>query len=159
MDVYYTTEKTDGGFLRTVLALCGADGEIARGAHGKPHLKAGGLEFNLTHTLGFAAVAVSRRPVGLDAERVRPRKIDALVSRLRPSERQEDFFELWTAKEAYVKYLGGSLAELLPLLVYKKGVLYRENAPLNVFLKHFSAEGCTLCVCAAAEEPVNLVRI
>ena len=172
MVIYYTAEKTDSGaFLEKVLEKAlqkalpevpekhGGASQILRSENGKPYLEKGECEFSLTDTDGLVAVAVGAQRVGLDAERRKPRKLDAILSRLTPAEREEDFFELWTAKEAYVKYLGGTLARLLPHLEYKKGVLYFKDAPVDVQIKHFALEGCTVCLCTAQEEPFTLVRL
>ena len=160
MVIYYTAEKTESGeFLKNILKKHGGASQILRTKNGKPYLEKGEAEFSLTHTDGLVAVAVGTQRVGLDAERRRSRKIDVLVSRLRPREREEDFFELWTAKEAYVKYLGGTLAEYLPHLEYKKGVLFYKDAPTDVQIKHFALEGCTVCICTEREEQFTLVKL
>jgi 4'-phosphopantetheinyl transferase len=100
-------------------------------AHGKPRLAdahAGcGLSFNLSHTDGLVACAVSRGvdvgDVGIDAESLTPR-VDPLeiadrffstaeVAALRAcadGDRQQRFIELWTLKEAYVKAIGEGLS-------------------------------------------------
>ncbi len=159
MVIYYTERGEGESFLRRALAAYGAEGEILRTDNGKPYLASGDVQFSLTDTDGLIAVAVGRRTVGLDAEKVRPRKLDAVLSRLAPEEREEDFFELWTAKEAYVKFLGGTLAALLPHLTYKKGVLFLQDVPIGATLKHFMLDGCMLCLCTEAEEKISLVRL
>lgn len=159
MVIYYTTEKVESGdFLKKALALAGAESEILRTKNGKPYLEKGELEFSLTHTEGLTAVAVGGK-VGLDAEKRKPRKLDAVLSRLTPEEQKEDFYELWTAKESYVKYLGGTLAEYLPSLTYKKGVLFRKDAPISVCLKLFEIGDHTLCLCTEKEENLTLMRL
>ena len=84
------------------------------------------LEFNLTHAHGLAACAVSRLPVGVDAESI-ARRVEPLDLAARyfsaaelahleacpPPERATRFIEMWTLKEAYVKALGTGLS--LPL--------------------------------------------
>ncbi len=160
MVIYYTTERTGSGeFLQKVLKRHGGTSQVLRTENGKLYLQNGECEFSLTDTDGLVAVAVGEQTVGLDAEKRRPRRLDAIRSRLTPAEREEDFFELWTAKEAYVKYLGGTLAGFLPHLEYKKGVLYFKDAPVDIQLKHFTLAGCTVCLCTAREEPFTLVRL
>ncbi len=160
MVIYYTTEKTESGeFLKNVLAKHGGTSQILRTENGKPYLEKGECAFNLADTDGLVAVAVGAQRVGLDAERRKPRKFDAILARLTPAEREEDFFELWTAKEAYVKYRGGTLARDLPDLKYEKGVLYFKDAPTDVIIKHFCLEGCTLCLCTEREEETVFVRL
>ncbi len=159
MFIYYTARGESGEFLQQVLVRHGAASRILRTPNGKPYLEQGECEFSLTHTEGLIAVAVGGQRVGLDAECRKPRKIEALRSRLTAAEREEDFFELWTAKEAYVKYVGGTLAEYLPVLEYKKGALFYREAPIDVQLRHFELNGCTLCLCTEREEQVELIPL
>lgn len=94
------------------------------GSHGRPEpLDAGDLRFNLTHTDGLAAVAITRgRDVGVDAERVArevepelaerhfaPAELAALRGLTGPAWRAR-FFDLWTLKESYIKGRGLGLA-------------------------------------------------
>lgn len=104
-----------------------------RGPHGKPELDPPHgdppLRFNLTHTDGFAAVAVARgHAIGVDAEAV-DRRVDHMAvaqGRFARSEeealratdaggpgRAEAFIAFWTLKEAVVKAIGDGLT--LPL--------------------------------------------
>lgn len=122
---------TARGFLRRILGNelgVAPDGvRLTYGPAGKP-LLAGGAEdvhFNVSHTDGLAVIALARRPVGVDVERVRavsdpaglvrrffsPGERDAfgdLPEPLRPA----GFFRGWTCKEALIKASGLSIAYL-----------------------------------------------
>jgi len=89
--------------LRRVLATyLGEEPErirLGEGEHGKPRLEGGGerLEFNLSHSGALALVAISgEHPVGVDVERVRPRRGQA-------------FHQRWACHEARLKCLGVGL--------------------------------------------------
>jgi hypothetical protein len=71
--------------------------------HGKPHLASPEteLEFNLSHSGSLALVAVARREVGVDVERIR-------------TKRPVDFYRRWADREARVKYLGTGLTAPVP---------------------------------------------
>lgn len=73
------------------------------GRHGKPRLAApeGALAFNLSHSSSLALVAVARREVGVDVERIR-------------TKRPVDFYRRWADREARVKYLGTGLTGPVP---------------------------------------------
>lgn len=95
--------------------------------HGKPMLQADRhretLHFNLTHSRGAVALAVSRREVGIDVEdRRREVEYHALAERyfaeaearhlrpLRDQQLRDAFFAIWTLKEAYVKAIGRGIS-------------------------------------------------
>lgn len=98
-----------------------------RDGHGRPWLAAPddalGLYFSLSHTDGLVAVAVSGTPrVGLDVEDLQrttnlmgiARSYFAtaelsVLNSLEGHAQRERFFDLWTAKEAYIKACGQGL--------------------------------------------------
>jgi len=93
---------------------------------GKPFLTGGDeIQFNLSHTTGLVALAVSlRAPVGIDVEMLGSTVLhrEAMLSVLNATERaalsyavdwEHDFLALWTAKEAVIKAEGKGLS--LPL--------------------------------------------
>lgn len=114
------------GFLREVLA-----GEVGRapadlrfeiGELGKPRLRDAALHFSLTHTGEHALLAVAERELGLDAESVRPARVDEALARRVMSDNEFEawcaadreqqvsaFFRLWSAKESVMKACGQGL--------------------------------------------------
>lgn len=95
-----------------------------KAAHGKPFLADGSCHFNLTHSENVAALAVSSQELGLDVED-RTRRVEYLALGRRffaapeaaeleqASDPRHFFFEVWTAKEAYIKALGDGLTHPL----------------------------------------------
>lgn len=118
--------------VRTTLSRYGELSPAAwcfrRNENGRPEIvesqSAGGLRFNLSHTGGLAACAVTRgADVGVDVESIARRaEVRAIADRFFTTDEarelraldearcRERFFELWTLKEAYVKARGGQLA-------------------------------------------------
>ena len=99
--------------------------------HGKPYAKDLAVEFNISHSGNMVVCAVDDKPIGIDIEQIRP--IDLIVAKRictdkellyifghTPTENDftyttdtkilTRFFELWTAKEAYVKCFGLGIA-------------------------------------------------
>ena len=118
--------STLGGILGAVPSSL----EFEIGEHGKPELRHhdyAGVRFNLSHTRGLVACALTHGDdVGVDVEQIdRKLEIDNLArsvlsddeqSALAPllgSARRERFFRHWTLKEAYVKAVGRGIS--LPL--------------------------------------------
>lgn len=164
MNVYYTFTPTDSlSLLKSAMCLEGiafderllARTEAGKPYFGDPHLP----RFNLTHTQNFCAVAVGNAEVGIDAEVRIPRKTDAIRRRLTDEERREDFFRLWTAKEAYIKLRGTTLASALPSLVYRDGKLYEHGAPIDVFLYQTEIQTCCISICSEQEEPIRFIDL
>jgi 4'-phosphopantetheinyl transferase len=115
-----------GGYL----GLRAADVTFAHGPHGKPETRASGgradIQFNLSHSGDYCLLAVRKDyPVGIDLEEVRdlPHAMEIaarqfaqaeakLLSRVKDDARRDMFFALWTHKEAVIKALGATLADL-----------------------------------------------
>ncbi|MGH9632057.1 MAG: 4'-phosphopantetheinyl transferase family protein [Bryobacteraceae bacterium] len=119
------------GILRELLSsysgLPPSAHEFSYSSNGKPALQNDpGLHFNLAHSGGMAAYAVTRlAPVGVDIERVRslPER-EAIAARffaaeeceqLKHFDSQQDlpFFTCWTRKEAFLKATGQGLSRSL----------------------------------------------
>lgn len=103
--------------------------QIHRDAAGKPYLTGCDLHISIAHCGEKAACVVSRTPVGIDIERIRPIKRKLISYVCVEEEAQyvlgayreelcEDadvlrrFFEIWTAKEAYFKKQGTGITNL-----------------------------------------------
>jgi len=111
--------------LGKYLGINAAQVKFRSTSHGKPELAGdSAVHFNLSHTEGLAAIAVTRiGAVGIDVERVRDqadileladrffskKEAEWIRSRTAP-EHSASFFACWTAKEAYVKARGGGLS-------------------------------------------------
>jgi 4'-phosphopantetheinyl transferase len=102
--------------LAASLLLCEVLGasEILYGAQGKPYVT-GGPHFSLSHSGGYAMLAVDDEPVGADIEKwigddylalagVSFHERERAVLERAPS--AKTFFDTWTLKESYVKMLG-----------------------------------------------------
>lgn len=169
--------------LRSVLAektgIPSAQLEFVRDANDKPQLAGGGWHFNLSHCRDWAALAVSAAgPVGIDIEQCgRSNNIDGIARRffqrdeaawlqaLPESRRAEAFCELWTLKEATVKWCGLGIGRALAgigvrieagrIALTLREDIARCGAPAASLFA--PAEGVRLAVVGAAE-PVRIYR-
>jgi 4'-phosphopantetheinyl transferase len=109
------------GYLRVLpwqVRLAARCPDCAR-PHGRPTLPGSGIEVSLAHSGRRVALAATRAgPVGVDVELIDPSvRIDALLPRvLAPEEREfaaawapDDFYRMWTRKEAVLKATGDGL--------------------------------------------------
>jgi phosphopantetheinyl transferase len=91
---------------------------IHRGIHGKPLLQSD-LHFSIAHTRAAVAVAVARRPVGIDIERKVPlpdmlaiaalmfaSESRAALCSVEETSQPELFYRFWTLGEAFIKATG-----------------------------------------------------
>ncbi len=89
-----------------------------KGAHGKPYLKGGAVQFSLSHTKGGICAAFSEgaEDIGVDIELKSRRVSDTLRAKvLSVREREivcsdEDFIRIWVKKEAFLKRTGIGIA-------------------------------------------------
>jgi 4'-phosphopantetheinyl transferase len=94
------------------------------GPHGKPRLDGGDptVRFNLSHSADLALIAIARRAeVGVDLERIRPRRdLGGVAKRVFTEAEREAvavggdgaFYRHWVAKEAFVKATGRGITSL-----------------------------------------------
>lgn len=95
---------------------------IARAERGKPYFPGcPQVHFNYSHSRELILCALSDAPVGVDLEWVRPRRPGLPRFCLAEEElawyegrgsQWEDFYTLWTRREAWCKYSGRGLASL-----------------------------------------------
>lgn len=98
---------------------------LAKGLHGKPYALNVKAHFSISHSGSYTAVAISNEPIGIDIEVLGD--FSAIVAHKtfntdernyvagnspfrKKSEMEKAFFEIWTAKEAYLKFTGEGLS-------------------------------------------------
>ncbi len=133
--------------------------ELARTQAGKPYFSSlPGLHFNISHSKGRVLCALSRRPVGVDIEAIRPRREGLPRYALSPKEYAEyealgadwpAFYTLWTRKEAWCKYTGQGLAPLWGQTPPEDGLFYRS----------YQGDGWRAAVCGEEAPPEALIRL
>lgn len=116
--------------------ICGSF-EIKRTENGKPYINGNPVYFSISHSKQKAVIALCNKPVGVDIELFGERKYANILSRLSTEEQNEingkqaGFLKNWTAKEAYIKMLGGTLNEYLKRLEYRQGKIFLDKIPQN----------------------------
>ena len=94
--------------LGEALHLAPEDVVITEGENGKPLTV--GVFFSISHSGALVGCAVSDREVGLDLEQIRsvPQRLGRALEGWQTS---EDFWHLWTRREAAIKCRGGTLGQ------------------------------------------------
>lgn len=105
--------------LSASCGLCPTQLQFARTESGKPYALNCDIAFNLSHSGQFVLCAIDSSPVGVDIEMFRPLR-KTTIARVCTDEEQhyiaddpKRFIQIWTAKEAYLKYLGLGIRENL----------------------------------------------
>ncbi len=115
---------------------------IKRTAHGKPFLPDENIKFSYCHTEGLCAAVISDYECGIDAENMeRKASFAEISSRFFTADENEYlssksfssevFYEIWTKKEAYLKFTGRGLAAGLNSF----SVLSLEKEKTTIYIK------------------------
>lgn len=105
---------------KAVAEFCGIsayDIEIQKDQNGKPYIVNLGINISISHSGDYVVCAVDNKPIGIDIEKIRDINLNVSKRFCNTDEYNyifsnecnmpERFFEIWTAKEAEFKRLGG----------------------------------------------------
>lgn len=120
--------------------------------YGKPYIKGyTNLYYNISHTRNAIVVAFSDKPVGVDIEKVK--HIESQIAKRfftfeeqmyiskYPEKIDKHFYEVWTKKEAYIKYLGQGLSIKLNSFNVFSNVISKQ-------IKSFEIDDYIVSVCS-----------
>ena len=134
--------------------------QILRTDRGKPYLAGNELYFSVSHSEDMFACLLADCNVGLDIQQLRDVRAEALARKYFTEEeyhymksRGEDgFFRLWTRKEAFAKYTGRGLEEILQ----KVPVLGRSDV---IFTDLSLGDGLYGSCCCGIEEEEHEISV
>ena len=132
--------------------------------NGKPYTQ--GLFFNLSHSYDYVVCSVSTKPVGCDVERISEGHLRIAERYFCKSEtdyifsfseekQAEEFFRLWTVKEAYMKLTGEGMRLSLHSFsvdIGKEITVTREGRKTDCSVREYGLCGYKLSVCAEENE-------
>lgn len=138
-----------------------ADYTIVRPAGGKPYFKNSPLQFNVSHSHGAVAVALSDHPIGIDIEFIdesrdvislarrffAPREFETIEHSKSPV---NDFFSMWTKKEAFAKLSGKGLASIC------KAEPIGKDCFFDLFELSLNGKNAFLSVCSKQKLRLNV---
>lgn len=114
---------------------------------GKPYIENSVIHFNISHCQDWVVCAIHSKPIGIDIEKIRPINLKIAKRFFTADEqnyvfsgipKEEDFektsdydmlkrfFEVWTGKEAYLKYKGTGITDSLNTLSVNENNLKTE---------------------------------
>ena len=131
---------------------------------GKPYVGVGsGMYVSISHSHGLCAAAVSDSEVGVDIEYIDPSRSTERLNRLAArffsqdeleyvSGLPERFYEIWCAKESYLKYTGDGLSGLGAFSIF--------GLPVNVMrLRVIDTNGKSYACAVASRERAEISPI
>lgn len=149
--------RAAGEFTGLAPAQFSAPEKTARGKPFFPHCPA--LRFSISHSGALWLCAFSARgEVGLDVQRTRRTGREEQVARrfFHPLERAyiekaggDAFFRVWTAKEAYVKYLGDGIGGDFARFSVTDGTAMLSSVAGVRLLRFDPGPGYAACLCTA----------
>ncbi|MDE7082467.1 MAG: 4'-phosphopantetheinyl transferase superfamily protein [Clostridia bacterium] len=151
LEVYFTKNESVHKKAKILIArhICGSF-EVKTEENGKPYVDGNPVYFSISHSGKVAVIALSNSPVGVDVELFKRRKFESIVSRFTDREKSEinvdfnAFLRNWTAKEAFVKMNGGTLAMDLKKLEFIDGNLFYNGVKQDAYLNFFNLK-CGIC--------------
>ncbi len=158
--LYFTDNINVHGKLNGILcAMLGKPYEIKTAATGKPYIEGDPLFFSLSHSGGRAVIAISDKPVGVDAEALSERKHESILKRFSLAERAEitslrEFLAHWVVREAYAKFCGDGIFKKFKLLEYVGGELNDGGKAVPCIITVNEKDGLVYALCTAASEEI-----
>lgn len=155
VEIFYTYDAVRSeDFIRKILGSYFhlTDVTLCTSINGKPYIPGRAIHFNLSHSKGLTALAVSKKRVGLDCERLDGKARPAVLQKFTARERGEiyttaDFYVHWTARESYIKYYGETLAALWRKVEFYGGRIYRSGVLQDIKITQLKIDNYACSVC------------
>lgn len=117
--------------------------EILKTENGKPYINGYPLHFSISHSGDRGIIAISDKPIGVDIEIFKDKLRKSVIERFSAREQAEiaderDFLKHWTAREAYVKLYGLTIAEMWKRIEFLNGKLYLDGQLTSVKIRHYN---------------------
>lgn len=141
--IHLTRKENLNGLVERLLKKeLGGPVEILRTPVGKPYVEGNKIYFSLSHSGKRGVVVLFENPVGADLEYIKQRDYPSVLSRFTDRERgeiasREDFIKHWTAKEAFIKMHGYTLACALKFTEYFGGRIYFNGQEQSCVVTHY----------------------
>lgn len=149
---------------------------IARGEKGKPFIAdKENIFFNISHSGDYVVCAVSDREIGIDIEKRAKARMEVAgrffhkrevlaLNALADDERNNLFYDYWSVKESFLKYIGTGLARPLDsfLVQFSAGSisLYEEEKKLSLNVHPCLVDSGYACyVCSECDEEPDIYGV
>lgn len=164
--LYYTecqkSSEHETGVKLAYAALNDAFGmtsELIYDSRGKPAFSADGVHVSISHSKGICLAAIADSEIGVDIEhmatakpltRLADRYFTVSESEYVKSDPNVRFYEIWCAKESYMKYTGEGFSR--PMSSF-------SVFDLQLIFSYFTVGDHMICVCSNEKADVSPFRI
>jgi len=140
--------------------------KIARSEYGKPYLiNYTNIHFNVSHTIDAIICAISEENIGVDIERIKSFNMGVVQKYFTKQEQNyifkekekqnERFVEVWTRKEAYVKWTGKGMK-----VSFQSFDTLKDKKIFSFNIKGYFISLCSNCFTSSKpEELLNFIGI
>ena len=113
--------------------------------NGKPYTEISPV--SISHSGDFVLVGISENEIGVDIEIIKPFDKRLISRYFTPAEQKfiktdDDFFAIWTVKEAYLKMTGEGLKGITKLNVVANNKIYLKGCNILSFVE----KGCMVAI-------------
>lgn len=153
----YLTEKESDLYKKTadILKSLGCGEILFDFSELKPKISAATpcpYHFNLSHSGNKAVIALSESSVGVDLELFTGKSRKSVLSRFSDREQREiinetDFLKHWTAREAFIKLNGKTLAEYFKRLEFFNGKIFFDGTEQSCNLYFYQTQYGIVAAC------------
>ena len=142
IEIFICTENAHERLNKLFEAKLLSPFEILRTENGKPYIERNPIYFSLSHSGNRGIIALSDKPVGIDLELYNESLRHSVLDRFSDREKSEiadgrDFLKHWTAREAYVKLYGFTIAEMWKRVEFFGGKLYLDGQIQKVKIRTY----------------------
>lgn len=130
---------------------------IRKEASGKPGFAKAGHFLTISHTEKLFVAAFGKVPLGIDVEKRLAPHDKAKKKFFTPSEAREDFYTVWTRKEAVSKIGGEGLSALGKIQTTPEKAIFGQNEFSLYGLESFLPKGYVGSLAVASEHEIEVV--
>ena len=123
----------------------------------KPYLN--GLIYNVSHSKGRIAIAISENEVGVDIQKYVETIEKVKTKYYSPDDYDQDLLHMWVIKESYLKYLGiGLTNDLFNVRINKQLVEYQDYQKASYQCFNLDND-YALSICSEKKEDIEFIYI
>lgn len=128
----YRRELYSKEILLKIIHSINPNNKIVYNLYGKPMIKGGNLNFNISHSGDWVIIGLAEKNIGIDIQKIKNKSQD-FVKYVLGNEMASvlQFIKTWTVKESFIKWLGCGWGKIEPDSItvdYDTNIVYTSYA-------------------------------